>query len=506
MKTKAYKPENSLLDSYRLLEPTVKKVLRHVFSILITVALANNQVALAQFDPTLAERLQAALDSSMRANNIIGASAAVIVPNQGTWLGTSGYSVPATSDTIRSDMLFAIGSITKTYTAAMILKLAEDGVLSLDDSLHRWLPSFQHVDSTITIRQLLQHTSGIYNYTQHPGFGNANFADLTRVWSPEEILTNLLNPPNFPPGTSLRYSNTNFILAGMIIKEATGAGVSTALHSRFLDPQNLNHTFLEVEDSLSGELVHYWLDLNNDGNLDDSYSLPRTSIYSLAWSAGAMFATAEDVARWAGLLYSGQFFSQTYLDEMLSFYPIPDPVVTGYGLGTLRISYRGKTFWGHDGGIFGFTSLLAYLPEDAASFVVLLNQNKNVFSVTAALVDAYLDYSPTGVADSDPALAREFALHQNYPNPFNPETAISYQLPVFSEVQLTIFNALGQEVRTLANSRQSPGLKSFVWDGKNDLGQPVNSGIYFYTVKTGERVQTKKMVLVRNKVIWPSSQ
>ncbi len=112
----------------------------------------------------------------------------------------------------------------------------------------------------------------------------------------------------------------------------------------------------------------------------------------------------------------------------------------------------------------------------------------------------------TSVAESKSSLPTAFALEQNYPNPFSakghgsfgsPETVISYQLPVASEVQLTVFNALGQEVRTLINGRQSPGLKSFVWDGKNDLGQAVNSGIYFYTLKAGERVQKKKMLLVR---------
>jgi hypothetical protein len=110
----------------------------------------------------------------------------------------------------------------------------------------------------------------------------------------------------------------------------------------------------------------------------------------------------------------------------------------------------------------------------------------------------FLDGIPsTSVREIVGEIPASFMLEQNYPNPFNPETVIRYQLPVASEVRLTIFNALGQEIRTLVNGRQSPGLKSVVWDGKNDLGQPVNSGIYFYTLKAGERVQTKKMLLMR---------
>ncbi|MFQ5865285.1 MAG: serine hydrolase [bacterium] len=448
--------------------------------------------------------MQAALDSSIRANNIVGASAAIIVPDQGTWLGTSGYSVPATSDTIRSDMLFGIASITKTYTAAMILKLADDGILSLDDSLHRWIPSFQHVDSTITIRQLLQHTSGIYDYMEHPDWFISLIADLTRSWPPEEILSNFLNPPYFPPGASWKYSNTNYIVAGMIIKAATGNTVSTELHSRFLDPQGLSNTFLEMVDTLTVEIVHSWADRDFDGELDDLY--PNTNfpaVNSMTWTAGAMIATAEDLAKWAGLLYSGAFFSQAYMDEMLFFYPIPTPLITGYGLGAIRFEYRGKTFWGHNGSLPGINAIMLYSPKDGVSIVVLLNQRPGdgssgyVFSVAIALVDAYLDYVATGVADSNPPSPGDFTLHQNYPNPFNPETAISYQLPVASEVQLIIYNALGQKIRSLVNGQQSPGLKSVVWDGKNDLGQPVSSGIYFYTLKAGERAQTKKMLLIR---------
>jgi hypothetical protein len=128
---------------------------------------------------------------------------------------------------------------------------------------------------------------------------------------------------------------------------------------------------------------------------------------------------------------------------------------------------------------------------------VIANEDSLNAGIDNILSRALRELMRTGVSSSGGKVPAIFALAQNYPNPFNPETVISYQLPVASEVRLTIFNALGQEIRTLVNGRQSPGQKSVVWDGKNDRGQAVNSGIYFYTLKAGERVQTKKMLLMR---------
>lgn len=481
---KKFKLQFSFAFLPRSLYATVKKVMLHVCFVIIALALIKNPVARADFDPELAAQLQDSLDRKVQQYELVGASAAVILPNQGAWLGTSGYSVPANSDTIRSDMLFGIGSVTKTFTAAMMLRLADDGVLSLDDSLHQWIPSFAHVDSTITIRQLLQHTSGIFNFTDHSDFPQANFADPTRFWSPEDVLTKLLNPPYFAPGTDWKYSNTNYIIAGMIIRKATGHEISNELHRRFLDPHNLNRTFLGVEDSLRGELVHYWLNPNNDG-----HSMTRTSIYSLAWTAGAIFATAEDVAKWAILLYSGEFFSQTYMDEMLTFHPS-----SNYGLGTQYLSYLGQRMWYHTGGIYGFNSVMVYMPDHEASFVVLLNSGQPAAPiVNSALVRAYLNYRPsTRVADSDQVLPGGFALQQNYPNPFNPTTRIKFAVPTSVQVKLVVYDLLGREVALLVDERLNAGQHSVTFDASH-----LASGVYVYRLQAGEEVHTRKLILVR---------
>lgn len=349
----------------------------------------------------LAEQLQEALDNARASYDLIGVSAAVIVPGQEIWTGASGFSRPPNK--MRPDMLFGIGSVTKTFTAALILKLAEEGLLSLDDSLHQWLPSFQNIDSTITIRQLLNHTSGIFDFLNDgfDDFWSAVAADLTKVWTPEEILT-FVKEPHFPPGSSWKYSNTNYILLGMIIKEVTGSQVSTELRNRLLNPLNLHSTFLDVEETISGEVAHNWSDgFDGDGTLDDISSLPRTAMFSMAWTAGAMFSTAEEVARFANALYGGEVLSQAYHNQMLTFYPVTSspfgPAVTGYGLGTARATLSGKELWGHGGnlGPYGYTALVGYSPEDRVTIALLFNHDFDYeirFSIFAALLNVVLDF------------------------------------------------------------------------------------------------------------------
>ncbi len=232
------------------------------------------------------------LDNERSSRNIKGVSAAVIMPSHGTWTGVSGVSHDTVE--ITSDMLFGIASITKNYTAPLILKLAEEGRLTLEDSLHEWLPSYENIDSTITIRQLLNMTSGIYDYiNDNSSFNYIIRSDLTRLWTPEEILTLLVGAPNFPPGTAFRYSSTNYILLGMIINEVTGSMISVEFRNRFLDPLDLNRTYLAGEETLIGETAHPWFE-SNGGTLQDWSFYYDTATFSTWWTAGAMYSTAED--------------------------------------------------------------------------------------------------------------------------------------------------------------------------------------------------------------------
>jgi D-alanyl-D-alanine carboxypeptidase len=304
----------------------------------------------------------------------MGVSAAVILPGQTAWTGVSGVSY----DTVRisPDMIFGIGSTTKNLTASLVLKLAEEGILSLDDSLHEWLPTYDNIDSTITIRQLLNHSSGISDYIfDNPDFYSMVLSDLKKYWTPEELLTNMVGAPLFSPGTDSRYSNTNYILLGMIIREATGARVSEELRSRFLDPLDLNNTFLPPEEAVIGIIAHPWM------NKQDFSFIQDTAYLSLMWTSGAIFSTAKNIAQWARALFGGDVLDQAHIYQMVTFEPsfIPGApsVVTGYGLGAMRFNILGKELWGHTGASRGYLSLVAYQPEDSITISVILNERND---------------------------------------------------------------------------------------------------------------------------------
>jgi len=170
--------------------------MRHLLLLLFLISLRFS--AAQSFDPLLASRLQTTLDSMRLANNVKGISACIIYPGTGTWKGVSGISHGGTP--IHSDMEFAIASNTKLFTGVLLLKLAESNLLDLDDSLHQYLPPLNNIDSNITLRQLLNHTSGLYDVTSVPGYPDSILTDPNRIFTPAEIIS-WAGPPLFAAGT-----------------------------------------------------------------------------------------------------------------------------------------------------------------------------------------------------------------------------------------------------------------------------------------------------------------
>jgi D-alanyl-D-alanine carboxypeptidase len=348
---------------------------------------------------TLAGELQQVLDTELERHNGIGVSAAVIIPGRIPWLGTSGVSHGTTS--ITPDMLFGIGSITKNFMAALILQLAEEEKISLEDPLSKYLPTYPNINSTTTIRQLLNHTSGIFNFTEHPSIWDTIFANRWRLWTPEEILTNFVLPPYFSPGTGWHYSNTNYTLLGMIVKEITGSMVSAELRNRFWNPLGLTGTFLDIEEQITGVFAHRWYDITGDGTPDDISFLIRTSEFSAYWTAGAMVSTADDVARWSQALFRGNVLTQASLDQMLTFHsPTPgEPLMISYGLGTVKFApelVAGEEAFGHGGWVFGYSTAMAFFPEYDVSLSILLNENNDncLLAIADSIVRVVLNYLP----------------------------------------------------------------------------------------------------------------
>jgi D-alanyl-D-alanine carboxypeptidase len=452
---------------------------KFILSFIIILILCSSS-ARGDIDPLLAARLQNVIDSVRIHFNYKGVSTSVFIPSQGTWSGTSGVSHGAV--TITPDMKFAIASNTKTFIAVLMLKLQEMNILSLDDSLHKWIPNFQYVDSTITIPRLLNHTSGVYNYSTHPGLINA-MADTGRFWTPEEILTTFMNPPYFNPGAGYQYSNTNYILAGMVIKAATGNILSYNLRQLILDPLNLSDTYFPVEESVPDTIAHGW-------HFGVEIKYPRTSSWSSAWASGAMYSTAGNMVRFYTELFNLQIINQTSLNQMLTF---PQQPIGIYGLGIGMGLFGGRTQLFHTGGLNGYTSITTF--DTTAKFIisVLVNQAPGgPDNFILPLNRAILEHQITGISNSESSLPAEYSLSQNYPNPFNPLTKISYTIPVASEVSLKVYNVLGKEVATLVNQSQNPGNYEVEFNAET-----LSTGVYFYTLTAGNRFLTKKLLLLK---------
>src|SRR5688500_14577746 len=171
--------------------------MRTLVTFLLTLAsLATTLHAQSPFDPALEARLQSTLEAELASLGTPGVTAAIVSPRGGAWRGAAGLSDPVSGERVHSGMLFGIGSISKTFTAAAILQLVESGEIALTDRVDKWLGEIPNVNGSVTIRHLLSHASGIYNYTASPGFWEYTFADLGRYITPSDILP-FIGPANF---------------------------------------------------------------------------------------------------------------------------------------------------------------------------------------------------------------------------------------------------------------------------------------------------------------------
>jgi len=317
--------------------------------------------------------LQRAVDGAL-GGDVSGAALAVMVPGYEPWLGVAGVSEPGVA--VTTGMAFGAGSTSKNFTAALVLQLAEEGKLSLDDQLQDWLPDYPNIDRTATIRQLLNHTSGAFTLNHYPGFWSAVFADGTRVWSDEELLTTFQAEPYSTPGTEWHYSNTGYTLLGQIIEEATGSTVSTELRDRFFKPLGLTTAFYPPEETARGEVAEGWADIGLYApDVDPGPGLEPFSQFP--WTdtvpeAGGIFASAEDLATWAQALFHDKtVLTSESLDQMLDWVDVELPaeeaqLIAGYGLGAFRVNpelFDGTLLIGHSGGALFYSALSGYLPD-----------------------------------------------------------------------------------------------------------------------------------------------
>ena len=287
-------------------------------------------------------------------------------------VAASGLADLATKTPIAVGDRVRVGSLTKTFVATVVLQLAAEHLLSISDTVSRWLPGLVPGGAGITIRELLQHTSGIYSYTNDPGFLQALFSDPTRVWRPAELVRiAVAHPPVFPPGTSLAYSNTDYVLLGMIIQAATGHPVGQQLQARIFTPLGLRDTYLPYANPhLRTPYAHGYL-LGQPGATGPA----DATVFSPSWAgaAGGIVSTAADLARFYTALLSGKLLPAAQLQQMMTTIPIPMGQGVGYGLGVESVPLPCGTAWGHTGDFPGYFGNAFTTTGGSSQAVVLVN-------------------------------------------------------------------------------------------------------------------------------------
>jgi D-alanyl-D-alanine carboxypeptidase len=324
---------------------------------------------------------------------IPGVSAAVILPDGTNWLGISGKS--SDSEAMDSDMLFGLASVSKTYTAALVVQLEAEGLFSVDDPIVKWIPEIGQMNENIPIRLLLNHTSGLYRYQEKPEFLTMVSAQPERLWKPQEILQEFQGKPECQPGQCFGESAMDYVLLGMLIEKATGSTVSSQLTNCIFKPLGLEHTCLYPEQVYPIEkMAHMWWNVSETSEpvdvVESAGALPLASLWSGLWTSGAIHATAEDLARFTKALFEGRVTQQNALEEMLTPGPELFPNAR-YGYSVIIEKIGDKIVYWHTGGA-GYSSVYFYVPEDGVSIAVLGNLMVDLKPTALALYEAYVEH------------------------------------------------------------------------------------------------------------------
>jgi D-alanyl-D-alanine carboxypeptidase len=309
--------------------------------------------------------VQEALDGVVAA----GATSAIVETRdpRGRWLATSGVAELGSGRPAPVNGRYRIGSVTKTFVSTVLLQLVAERRLSLADTVERRLPGLVPGGGSITVRQLLNHTSGIFDYAEAMPVEGEEFLKIRfRYYAPEQLVgIATVHDPYFPPGTGWHYSNTNYILAGLIIERMTGHAYGAEISRRILRPLGLRDTSVPgVSTWIPGPHAHGYLQVGERA-VDVTELNP-----SLAWAAGEMISTNADLNRFFKALLGGELLLPAELAAMKTTVP---SFLGGSGLGLYSVQLPcGRTLWGHQGDIPGYSTVSMHTVDARRQFTFSL--------------------------------------------------------------------------------------------------------------------------------------
>jgi D-alanyl-D-alanine carboxypeptidase len=338
--------------------------------------------------------LQTMVDATAKELLIPGAVVLLRTP-QGDFTAATGTTELNTKNPPRADTYFRIASNTKTMTAAMIMQLAQESKLGLNDPVSKYVPGVPNGDN-ITIAQLLEMRSGLYNYTDDPIISATIDTDPAKVWTSAELLAiAFAHPSDFPPGASYEYVNTNYALLGLVAEKVDGKPLAQAMQDRLFGPLGLQHTLLPAStvSTIPEPFSHGYLYGSSSVALvgEPPYSpeilaagragtlLPKdyTEVnHSFAAAAGGVISTSDDLAIWIKALVAGRLLDPAYQRRWLDSLKPEDPSKPEgqkYGYGITQISWGPNTIYFHGGETPGYNSKISYDPANDMTLIVWTN-------------------------------------------------------------------------------------------------------------------------------------
>jgi D-alanyl-D-alanine carboxypeptidase len=287
-----------------------------------------------------------------------------------TYDKAKGYADLSAYRSIKANDLYRIGNVTNSFTSTVLLQLVDENKISLDSMLSKYITSVPN-SQNISIRQLLNMTSGLYDYATDSVFLSMVKTAPLKKWLPQELINYAITyPPYFPPGGGWHYSSTNSILIGMIIEQITGNTLKQEIQNRILTPLNLQNTFFPIDQNMpSGSICNGYTLLTGPGSFDN---VTTRFDPSWIWAAGAMVSNSVDMKIWVKALVNGNLLSSAMQEERLKFIYSGTPSIK-YGLGIYNLQ---NGFMGHKGAVPGYNNIIVYFPNRGTLITLMLNLYK----------------------------------------------------------------------------------------------------------------------------------
>jgi len=319
--------------------------------------------------------------NDITAEGVVGLLMSVYQPSSGMWVGASGQADLHNAVDMSSCNITRVGSTVKMFTAVTMLILQEEGKLDLDDHISDYLEGdvidkIENADQA-TIRQLLQHSSGIYNYIQNLEFQTASTNDLIREWKPEDLLEYAYNKSAyFIPGEDVEYSNTNYILLGMLIDKIEGKPFYDVFEEKLFQPLGLTQTQFAAEDPVPDGIVRGYIDLYSNLQVLESTYFSGWDYYT---ADGGLISNTYDMNFFFQALMNGQIIKASSLSEMLDWKTPkeqdPEFFEIQYGLGIFTMQTDQGLAYFHSGDAIGYYANMIYFPDDSTTIVYASNSN-----------------------------------------------------------------------------------------------------------------------------------